>query len=484
MKKIALAVVAAATLCSASPYKFELTPVFGYAHPEGTQGLSDYKFYGLRLARNIDMMFVTQIEVGADYSEKVKYKNCYLSDAATCNSLVHDASGDFATPGFNSKLTRFYLNFIKEARFGSFAPYLLLGGGWQDYTTEVDDIHAAASTGYYHNKDAGFLQGGVGLKWYFTDWMALKAEARYLKDFKGEPTHLYSVGLGFGFGAKDKQVEGDEDGDGVVDSLDRCPGTSRGAIVDEFGCEVVTRLASSNADGGGFTFATNKYVLTPAQKDILRPIANEAVARSGNQTIIVEGHTDSVGRDDYNQRLSENRANSVRAQLIEYGVPAGKIYSFGYGEYRPIATNETPEGREQNRRIDIKYTTRDLSAVPNMEGASLVRLNGSGNELGFVRGATLTNNQIARLQQLADELKGRNDYQVVIAAFTDSTGKAATNLRLSKQRAAAVARKLIDLGLAADRVIFDGFGATNPIDADTTAGRLQNRRVDVFYKVN
>ncbi len=486
MKKIALALVAATALSASSAYKFEISPVYGYAHPEGTQGLSDYQFYGLRLGRNIDTMLVTQIELGADYSEKVKFKNCYgsFTDAnSVCYGLQAGEKPDYATPGFNSKLTRFYLNFIKEARLGSFAPYILIGGGWQDYTKQVAQDLAAAQTGFYNNKDSGFAQGGLGLKWYLTEAFAVKAEARYLKDFKGEVTDLYSIGFGLGFGSKNQEVEADEDGDGVPDSLDKCPGTTRGVVVDENGCEVITRLSSSTTDGGGFRFATGKFTLSNAQKDTLRPIADQAAAKS-NQYVIVEGHTDSVGRDAFNQQLSEKRANSVREQLVAFGVPANKIYSYGYGKFRPIATNETPEGREQNRRIDIKYTTRDLSVMPDMTNSNLLRLNGNGNQLGFVRGATLTNNQIAELEKLVDMLKGKNDYFVVVSAFTDASGAAAANLRISKQRAAAVARKLIDLGLSADRVIYDGFGATNPIDADTAAGRLQNRRVDVFYKIN
>ena len=67
----------------------------------------------------------------------------------------------------------------------------------------------------------------------------------------------------------------------------------------------------------------------------------------------VEGHTDSVGSDQLNQKLSEERANSVRNFLIDKGIDAGRLTAIGYGEEKPIATNNTRAGRAQNRRVEI-----------------------------------------------------------------------------------------------------------------------------------
>ena len=67
----------------------------------------------------------------------------------------------------------------------------------------------------------------------------------------------------------------------------------------------------------------------------------------------VEGHTDSVGSDKLNQKLSEERANSVRDFLIDKGIDAGRLTAIGYGESKPIATNNTRAGRAQNRRVEI-----------------------------------------------------------------------------------------------------------------------------------
>jgi outer membrane protein OmpA-like peptidoglycan-associated protein len=72
--------------------------------------------------------------------------------------------------------------------------------------------------------------------------------------------------------------------------------------------------------------------------------------------VAVEGHTDSVGSDDYNQQLSERRAGSVRNFLVQNGVPLTVISAMGFGESQPVATNDTPEGRQTNRRVELVVT--------------------------------------------------------------------------------------------------------------------------------
>lgn len=75
----------------------------------------------------------------------------------------------------------------------------------------------------------------------------------------------------------------------------------------------------------------------------------------------VEGHTDSSGSDDYNQQLSERRAASVKAQFVKAGMPAANVRAVGRGETQPIASNDTPEGRAQNRRVVIIVTPEDAN---------------------------------------------------------------------------------------------------------------------------
>ena len=73
------------------------------------------------------------------------------------------------------------------------------------------------------------------------------------------------------------------------------------------------------------------------------------------EMVIATGHTDSVGTDAYNQKLSERRAAAVKDYLVSKGIPAAKVTTIGKGESQPVATNKTAEGRQKNRRVDIEF---------------------------------------------------------------------------------------------------------------------------------
>ena len=97
-------------------------------------------------------------------------------------------------------------------------------------------------------------------------------------------------------------------------------------------------------------------------KSVLRPDGrksiDDAMAKMGGvdlEMVIATGHTDSIGSDAYNQRLSERRAAAVKDYLVSKGIPASKITTIGKGESQPVATNKTAEGRQKNRRVDIEF---------------------------------------------------------------------------------------------------------------------------------
>ena len=102
-------------------------------------------------------------------------------------------------------------------------------------------------------------------------------------------------------------------------------------------------------------FDVDSYALRPESRDTLRELASN-FSRYPDEAIRVEGHTDATGTPEHNQLLSENRAGSVRDYLIDQGVPSPRITSIGYGETRPKASNDTPEGRQLNRRVEIHIT--------------------------------------------------------------------------------------------------------------------------------
>jgi len=100
-------------------------------------------------------------------------------------------------------------------------------------------------------------------------------------------------------------------------------------------------------------FDFDKSTIKPEGRQILDQVASQ-VNTLNLETLIATGHTDSIGTEQYNQGLSERRANSVKDYLIGKGVPADRIYAEGKGETQPVATNKTREGRAQNRRVEIE----------------------------------------------------------------------------------------------------------------------------------
>ena len=104
-------------------------------------------------------------------------------------------------------------------------------------------------------------------------------------------------------------------------------------------------------------------VLFDFEEDSLRPeargIARQAaqwLKKNPDRVAVVEGHTDHTGPSEFNQSLSERRAQAIRAALLEEGVPASRIRARGFGMTRPVASNNTREGRQANRRVEIVFT--------------------------------------------------------------------------------------------------------------------------------
>jgi OmpA-OmpF porin, OOP family len=108
-------------------------------------------------------------------------------------------------------------------------------------------------------------------------------------------------------------------------------------------------------------FETGKAQLLPGAMRTIDKVA-EFLIKNPRRNVLIEGHTDSVGGDEYNQILSEQRANSVRSGLIDYEVPPERITIKGYGKKYPVASNDTQSGRQQNRRVEIVILNEDVKA--------------------------------------------------------------------------------------------------------------------------
>jgi outer membrane protein OmpA-like peptidoglycan-associated protein len=111
----------------------------------------------------------------------------------------------------------------------------------------------------------------------------------------------------------------------------------------------------------GIYFDTGKSTLKSGAKNILSRISSQLKANP-SASVIIEGHTDSVGSEMTNRRLSTARAEAVREYLVSEGVPSTRFTVVGHGESAPIATNDTAAGRQQNRRVELVFTTPEMTA--------------------------------------------------------------------------------------------------------------------------
>ena len=140
----------------------------------------------------------------------------------------------------------------------------------------------------------------------------------------------------------------DSDGDGVPDYLDKCPNTPKGTKVDATGCPIPVATTFDLT----VEFAFNSAEINDLSFRELRK-AMTFMRDNPNTTAVVEGNTDNKGTEKYNQKLSERRAAAVKDVLVKSGIDASRLTTVGYGETRPVASNDTEEGRQKNRRVSI-----------------------------------------------------------------------------------------------------------------------------------
>lgn len=256
-----------------------------------------------------------------------------------------------------------------------FTPYVLAGLGGVN-----NDVLGSDNFGPYLNIGAGFTKAVLGF-----EGLRLRGEARVVYDDFDNNTNSTSGNLDFRIGAgiemalgkprevikevpvevekvvvqevpvervviKEVPVEApmDDDGDGVINSADQCPNTPAGAKVDGNGCVVQQTIVMRD-----ITFEFDSARLTTNAQRLME--STVAFLRSDESArVVIAGHTDSRGDDSYNQKLSRQRANEVRDYLIGYGIDGSRLQAVGFGESQPVASNDTDDGREQNRRVEFR----------------------------------------------------------------------------------------------------------------------------------
>lgn len=214
----------------------------------------------------------------------------------------------------------------------TFNPYVVLGAGG----IYSDTIHGTDTQGYW-NAGLGVMVREV--------WgaMSLRADARYFQDYTKDGSGndpfddvRFHVGINFPLFGRTKTLPSQ-----VV------------TVETERVVEVPKVIVEQPEVLHGVNFEFDSERLTVNAKRTLQEVADRLLHHKHFQ-VEISGHTDSQGSAEYNQQLSERRANAVKDYLVELGVKADRLTTVGYGLTKPIATNDTAEGRETNRRIEMR----------------------------------------------------------------------------------------------------------------------------------
>ncbi|MDO8412853.1 MAG: OmpA family protein [Gallionellaceae bacterium] len=199
-------------------------------------------------------------------------------------------------------------------------------------------------------------------------------------------------------------------------------------------------------------------------------------------TAVIEGHTDEVGTEQHNMKLSQRRADNVVAYLVEKsGIDRSRLQAVGYGDTRPMADNQTEDGKRMNRRIDavvdcVLDTQEGFRPYPG-------RITLTALDIQFDKQRTDVKRQYhEQLASVADFMKQNKTATVTVEGHTSNeVGTVAERLKLSQQRAQNVVNYLVDkFGIERNRLTAVGFGQARRVAYnDTKAGERENRRVNL-----
>ena len=349
---ISTALLGGATASAEQPWDAEVghwfaTPFVGYAFLDSDRLLDDGVYWGGSLGKHLSEKWSAQI---------TGYTGNYDNNGEKKPEWSWPASFDGSISGASLDLMRVF------ARDGKVSPYVLGGIGYQ--SDNYDGLE---------REDNLTLAVGAGVMWDLmrskdgSRSIQLRPEVRGRWDLQSGGSlfdTLAQVGVAFGWGPPRPAPAAEEpppppppppepakcvdsDGDGVCDEADKCPGTPAGTTVDKYGCPCSQELK--------VLFDFDSAELRPESITELERVVT-FMNDVSIATVLVEGHTDSVGSEAYNLALSDRRAKAVFDYLTSRGVDPARLKSVGKGEAEPIASNDTAEGRQQNRRVMLIRT--------------------------------------------------------------------------------------------------------------------------------
>ncbi len=350
MKKLALATVVSSVLITpaivqADPGQFFVTPFVGAQDFDNELDVDDSGIYGI----GGEYQFTDHLGAEIDYTRA--FDNMEVPGSKVdYDRLTLDGIYYFTPTGTKNKVV----------------PYAKLGVGHSRY-----DYDASGSS----KDEATHADVGLGLRIKVTDRFSLRPELKYIHELDDSLSHgAFTLGFGYAFGgAKPAPVAApapvvapppapvDSDGDGVYDDKDKCPNTPRGLEVDADGCEF--HLTKSEEIRVDIKFATDKSNITEEYVGEVERVA-KFLKKYASVKAEIGGHTDSTASDAYNLKLSQRRADAVKDLLVtRFGIDGSRLSSVGYGESKPIASNDTVDGRAQNRRVVAVMHAETTEAV-------------------------------------------------------------------------------------------------------------------------
>lgn len=425
LNQIALAVLAAGAATAASA-GVTVTPLIGYnyvqedAAAENQRRLFDTGRQlggddvenpkGVALKSDLYTGLALGVELTPSTQLQVEYGVTNPSARASEDSYYADPKNRFSAEQENIS-ANFLIGTEQFSGYNpatKFKPYVLVGGGMQKTSIENDTAYAttggaATQTGLTGTEaqkipagsviaDAGkdtIANLGLGARYLINDALALRGEVRAEHNLDNSWTQGKALaGLEVTLGGRlapvvpvapqvepvdvdkvvivDVDVVVDSDRDGVPDHLDACPGTPVNTVVDARGCPVQVNLTEELRQELRVFFERDKSVIRPQYRDEVAKVA-AAMREFPNATAVIEGH---ASRDSarssarHNQRLSEARANAVKSMLTnEFGIAPNRLNAVGFGFDRPIAPNDTEEGRVMNRRVEAVITGTRTTTV-------------------------------------------------------------------------------------------------------------------------
>ena len=377
LNKIALAVIAAAVMPVAANAGITVTPLLlGYHYVDGISKTEDKQGEQFR-GTHQDNDLYTGAGIGIELTPTIALELEYGetdSDALNSNGNKDNGGWDFEQKSYSGNFTIGTETFSGYTN-SPFKPYVLIGAGQSKTSMAFDDGSKATSKDTIGNL-------GLGAYYRINDALSLRGEGRAIYNFDNDWWEgLALAGLNVVLGghlapaapvveptpvepAPVILIDGDDDQDGVLNSVDKCPGTPLNVVVDADGCPREIPVDDALRMELRVFFDNDKTVIKDQYKPEIQKVA-EKMNEYPNSTASIEGHASKTGPSArYNQRLSEARANAVKSMLVnQFGVAPQRISTVGYGYDRPIADNNTAEGRAMNRRVYAIITGNKSSTI-------------------------------------------------------------------------------------------------------------------------